>query len=73
MKRFVYTLLIVVFAVTSCGKNGLYINVDNTAWEISAGTQVGWPCFLDDQHVSVIQVNNANGYYQVLNGTFSVV
>lgn len=72
MKRFVYKLLIVVFAVTSCGKNGLYINVNNTAWEISSNTQVGWPCFLDDQHVSVIQVNNANGYYQVLNGTFSV-
>ena len=72
MKRFVYTLLIVLFAATSCGKNGLYISVDNTAWEISTATQVGWPCFVDDQHVSVIQVNHQNGYYQTLNGTFSV-
>ena len=72
MKRFLYALLIVFLAATSCGKNGLYISVDNTAWEISTATQVGWPCFLDDQHVSVIQVNHQNGNYQTLNGTFSV-
>lgn len=72
MKRFLYALLIVIYTASSCGKNGLYINVDNTVWEISANNQVGWPCFLDDEHVSVIQVNYENGYYQTLNGLFTV-
>lgn len=72
MKRFFLALLLIVFAVSSCGKNGWYINVDNTAWEISTDTQVGWPCFLDDEHVSIVQVNQSSGYMQTLNGTFTV-
>ena len=72
MKRFIYAILLLVFTVTSCGKNGLYINVDNTVWEISSDSQVAWPCFLDDQHVSVVQVNHDVGRFQTLNGSFYV-
>ena len=71
MKRLVYALLLVFFAA-SCGKNGWYINVDNTAWEISTDTQVGWPCFLDDVNVSIIQKNKDNSHFSTLNGTFTV-
>ena len=71
MKRLVYALLLVIFAA-SCGKNGWYINVDNTAWEISTDTQTGWPCFLDDVNVSIIQKKKDNSHFSTLNGTFIV-
>lgn len=72
MKRILYALLLPLLAAVSCGRNGLYISVDNTAWEITMDTQVGWPVFLDDEHVSLIQLNYDTHYYQTMNGTFQV-
>lgn len=72
MKRFFYVLLTVLLAATSCGKNGLYINVDGTFWTIVSGTQQAWPCFLDDTHVCLVQVNRDGKMYQNLDGTFVV-
>lgn len=72
MKRFHYALLLLIFTVMSCGKNGLYISVDNTVWEISTSSQVAWPCYHDDMNVSIIQKNFETHRFQTLNGTFSV-
>ena len=70
MKRFFFALSLLL--AVSCGKNGLYIRMDNTAWETTEDTQVAWPVFLDGERVSLIQADMSSGLYQTLNGTYAV-
>ncbi len=69
MKRFFYAAA-VLFAAVSCGKNGLYINVDNTVWEYTTDTQTAWVDFLDGERAGIIGTNGSN--YQTNTGTFTV-
>ena len=70
MKRFFFALSLLL--AVSCGKNGLYISVDNTAWETTEDTQVAWPVFLDGERVSLIQADMSSGTYQTRTGTYDV-
>ena len=70
MKRFFFALSLLL--AVSCGRDGLYISVDNTAWETTEDTKVAWPVFLDGERVSLIQADMSSGLYQTRNGTFAV-
>ena len=71
MKRYFYALCALLLTL-SCGKNGWYINIDGTYWSITSDTQEAIPCFVDDTHASIIQINLVNKYYQTQHGTFSL-
>ncbi len=72
MKRKFYVFALIILAVTSCGKNGLYINVANSLWEIHTETQIGFVGFLGEDCASTIQTDFTQGYTQVMNGTYTV-
>ena len=72
MKRFSLFISAVLLAVSSCGRNGLYISVDNTTWEYMKGNQKAWVSFLDDERVSLIAVNYETDAYQTFSGLFDV-
>lgn len=74
MKQILLTLSLLLLAV-SCGKNGtdgLYISVQDSCWEITANDQVGWPCYIGREKVSVLMYSSSTGYFQTLNGTYTV-
>lgn len=70
MKRFYFALFLLL--AVSCGKNGLYIHMDNTMWGITSGDQTGWLSFPDEEHVSLLQINHKDRAYRILNGTYTV-
>lgn len=71
MKRYLLALSVLLLSV-SCGKNGLYISVDNTNWEYTLNDQSAWVCFRDDEHASIVQANYGSNYFQTMHGTFIV-
>ena len=70
MKRFFFSLFLLI--AVSCGKNGLYIHMDNTMWEITNEEQSGWLSFPDGEHVSLLQINHEEKAYRTMNGTYTV-
>ena len=70
MKRFFISLFLLI--AVSCGKNGLYIHMDNTMWEITNEEQSGWLSFPDEEHVSLLQINHEEKAYRTMNGTYTV-
>ena len=71
MKRILLALSVLLLSV-SCGKNGLYISVDNTCWEYTLDDQTAWVCFQDDEQASIVQANYGSNNYQTMHGTYVV-
>lgn len=71
MKKVLYILSIVLLAA-SCKAmiEPLRVQLDETFWSYSTDDQTARVCFIDDRHISILQLDYDTGYTQTLNGTY---
>lgn len=71
MKRILYTLVLLLLVLTSCGKKGIYLYVGGGVFKIQEDAQLAYVSFPDDDFASVIQINSTQSAYQTMNGTYT--